>query len=246
MINHDKPIWWRDRRRDRAWKSSPRSTGLSSPDSNWHSRFLTHFQTNPHRHLMDGRKNAWMDGCTCWKHGQMERSKRWRCSYPWDSELAITLRRWFFFLFCGNSQISQRVHIGSIGENIILQPQEPAGNVWPAAPSYPPSRSPNTSPELRSKTAPTAYCWVSVRLRPASAIWSAFTWPSLGQWRQWLVTTGDGWATYISATASQVSYISLKKWSASFDWGHVEGKKLRKYNNVWSWKYHQRCFGTRG
>ena len=99
MINHDKPIWWRDRRRDGAWKSSPRSTGLSSPDSNWHSRFLTHFQTNPHRHLMDGRKNAWMDGCTCWKHGQMERSKRWRCSYPWDSEVAITLRRWFLFPF---------------------------------------------------------------------------------------------------------------------------------------------------
>ena len=193
---------------------------------------------------MDGKMHGWMDVLV----GSMA---KWKDPND-DDVLTPGILRW------------RSLSVGGFFSLLRQQSDQSAGSHWfhwwkyhspttrtswkcvAGCPSYPPSRSPNTSPELRSKTAPTAYCWVSVRLRPASAIWSAFTWPSLGQWRQWLVTTGDGWATYISATASQVSYISLKKWSASFDWGHVEGKKLRKYNNVWSWKYHQRCFGTRG
>ena len=192
MINHDKPIWWRDRRRDGAWKSSPRSTGWSSPDSHWHSKYnLTHFQTKPHRHLMDGRKNAWMDVLsTCWKHGQMERSTRWRCSYPWDSELAITLRRWFlFFPFA----VQQSDHVRSVSGFTLLplvkisfsNHQNRRKNVWPAAPSYPPSRSPNTG---RTAGFPPG-CG---QLLPVDL-------PSPGRHLG---------ATYISTTARQVSYIS--------------------------------------
>jgi hypothetical protein len=99
--------------------------------------------------------------------------------------------------------------------------------VWPAAPSYPPSRSPNTSPKLRQNCAH----GVLLGFRPAAASFCHLICLHLAVTGAMAAMTSDYWGLVEPPTSQQRLVKSLTyplKWSASFDWGHVEGKKTQK------------------